>query len=97
MFLVGGSVIGSILQVQMYMVDLMTIYASSALSATISSRGLFSFTFLLYSDTMFRNLGYGWAMSLMALICAVIGIPAPFLLWKYGPALRARSKYCVKG
>ena len=97
LFLVGGSVIGSILQVQMYMVDLMTIYASSALSATISSRGLFSFTFLLYSDTMFRNLGYGWAMSLMALICAVIGIPAPFLLWKYGPMLRAHSKYCVKG
>lgn len=97
LFLVGGSVIGSILQVQMYMVDLMTIFAASALSATITLRSLFGFLFLLYADVMFRNLGYGWAMSLMALICAVIGIPAPFLLWKYGPMLRAHSKYCVKG
>ena len=81
----------------MYMVDLMTIFAASALSATITLRSLFGFLFLLYADVMFRNLGYGWAMSLMALICAVIGIPAPFLLWKYGPMLRAHSKYCVKG
>lgn len=97
LFLVGAGLIGSILQVQLYMADLMTIYAASAISATTSLRSLMAFLFLLFSNTMFDNLGVGWGLSLLSLIVAIVGIPAPFLLYKYGPQLRARSKYAVQG
>ncbi|WFD19834.1 hypothetical protein MCAP1_002074 [Malassezia caprae] len=97
LFFVGGAVSGSILQVQMYLADLMTIYAASAISASTAMRSLFAFLFLLFSNAMFDNLDIGWSMSLMALICAVIGIPSPFLLYRFGPYLRSKSKYCVQG
>lgn len=96
MFMIGASVICCILQVQLYMADLMTIYAASALSATMSSRSLMAFIFLLFNNALFDNLGMGWGVSVLALITAVVGIPAPFLLYKYGPELRQRSKYAVK-
>ena len=75
----------------------MTIYAASAISAVTSSRSLMAFVFLLFSNAMLTNLGVGWTMSVLALIVAVVGIPAPFLLYKYGPFLRSKSKYCVQG
>lgn len=97
LFFIGGAVSGSILQVQMYLADLMTIYAASAISAATSLRSLFAFIFLLFSNAMFDTLDIGWSLSLLALITAVIGIPSPFLLYRYGPYLRSKSKYCVQG
>jgi len=97
LFLVGGAVSGSILQVQMYLADLMTIYAASAISAATAMRSLFAFIFLLFSNAMFDHLDIGWSLSLLALITAVIGIPSPFLLYRFGPFLRSKSKYCVQG
>lgn len=94
--MMGTAIIATILQVQMYMADLMGIYASSAISATLSVRSLFGFGFTMLSKALFDRLDIGWGMSLLALIAAVVGIPSPFLLYKYGPALRRRSKYCVK-
>lgn len=94
--LMGIAVVGTILQVQMYMADLMGIYAASAISATLALRSLFAFVFCLISDPLFDRLGINWGVSLLALISAVFGIPSPFLLYRYGPALRRRSKYCVK-
>lgn len=97
LFFVGGSVSGSILQVHMYLADLMTIYAASAISAATSLRSLLAFVFLLFSNAMFDRLDIGWSLSLLALITAVIGIPSPFFLYRYGPYLRSKSKYCVQG
>lgn len=97
LFFVGGAVSGSILQVQMYLADLMTIYAASAISAATAMRSLLAFIFLLFSNAMFDHLDIGWSLSLLALITAVIGIPSPFLLYRYGPYLRSKSKYCVQG
>lgn len=39
--------------------------------------------------------GNGWGNSVLALAAAVIGIPAPFLIFKYGPKLRAMSTYAA--
>ncbi|WFD41448.1 hypothetical protein MPSI1_000075 [Malassezia psittaci] len=94
--MMGIAIIGTILQVQMYMVDLMGIYASSAISANLSLRSLFGFGFTMVAEPLFNRLDIGWGVSLLALITAIFGIPSPFLLYKYGPALRRRSKYCVK-
>lgn len=94
--MMGTSVIATILQVQMYMADLMGIYAASAISATLSMRSLFGFAFCLINEPLYSTLDVNWGTSLLALICVIFGIPSPFLLYKYGPYLRARSKYCIK-
>ena len=40
---------------------------------------------------MFDKLGVGWGNSVLALVALVIGIPAPFVFYKFGPKLRAMS------
>jgi len=46
----------------------------------------------LYTEQMYHALGIGWATSLLAFI-AVAMLPIPWVLFKYGPAIRARSTY----
>ncbi|QLI64708.1 Efflux pump vrtL [Metarhizium brunneum] len=87
-----GSIIG-FQCVQGYIVDSYTRYAASAVGAITVLRSLAGFGFPLFAPTMYRNLGYGMGGTVLAIISIVIGWPAPFLLWKYGAALRARSKF----
>lgn len=46
---------------------------------------------------MYARLAYGWGNSLLAMIATLLGLPAPFLFWKYGPWLRAKSQYAAGG
>ena len=80
---------------QSYAVDTYTLYAASAGAAGTFLRSLAGFGFPLFAPYMYDRLGYGWGNSLIALIAMVLGLPAPFLLWRYGPWLRARSKYAA--
>ena len=41
---------------------------------------------------MITHLGGAWAMSTFGFIAAAL-MPLPFLLYKWGPELRAKSKY----
>lgn len=38
---------------------------------------------------------YGWGNTVLAFVGIALGIPAPFALWKWGPALRQKSKYAA--
>ena len=82
---------------QTYAVDTYTLYAASAGAAGTFLRSLAGFSFPLFAPYMYARLGYGWGNSLLALIATLVGLPAPFLLWKYGPWLRARSQYAAGG
>jgi MFS family permease len=53
------------------------------------------FQFPLFAPYMYKSLGYGWGNSLLGFIALGLGIPAPFLFWKYGEKLRARSQYAA--
>lgn len=81
--------------VQTYTVDTYTLYAASALSANTFLRSLAGFALPLGSGALYANLGYGWGNTLLGLIAAVVGIPAPFLLYKYGARIRAKSQYAA--
>lgn len=81
--------------IQTYAVDSYGRYAASALSAIAFVRSLCGFGFPLFAPYMFNALGYGWGASLLGFVGLAIGVPAPFLLWKYGPMLRARSTYAA--
>lgn len=48
--------------------------------------------FPLFTFQMYETLGIAWATSLLGFI-AVAMMPIPFVFFKYGPAIRARSGY----
>lgn len=79
--------------VQTYTVDTYTLFAASALSANTFLRSLAGFALPLASGSLYANLGYGWGNTVLAVISAISGIPAPFLLYKYGERIRAKSQY----
>ncbi|KAJ6590506.1 MFS general substrate transporter [Mycena vulgaris] len=78
--------------IQTYLVDSYSIYAASAIAGVSSFRAFAGFGFPLFADQMYAQLGDGWGNSILALICLVIGCPAPFVFYRYGARLRARSK-----
>lgn len=83
--------------IQNYTVDSFGLISASALAALVFLRSLAGFALPLAGPTMYERLGYGWGNTVLALIAAAIGIPAPFLLFKFGPALRRASKYAKEG
>ena len=82
---------------QTYAVDTYPLYAASAAAASTFLRSLAGFSFPLFAPYMYDSLGYGWGNSLIAFFAILLGVPAPFVLWKYGPWLRARSQFAAGG
>ncbi|ESK91601.1 mfs multidrug [Moniliophthora roreri MCA 2997] len=78
--------------VQTYLVDNYALHAASAIAGVSSFRAFAGFGFPLFADGMYNKLGDGWGNSILALICLVIGCPSPFIFYRYGPQIRARSK-----
>lgn len=81
--------------IQTYIVDSYTRYAASAVGAATVLRSLAGFGFPLFAPYMYAKLHYGWGNSLLAFIAIVLGMPAPFLLWKYGEKLRKKSTFAA--
>ena len=82
---------------QTYIVDAYTRYAASAIAATTLFRSLGGFAFPLFAPIMYEALGYGWGNSVLAFAGIAIGLPAPFILWWYGEALRKKSQFAAGG
>lgn len=93
----GAGIIMSILCIQAATIEIYTRYAGTAISASNFLRSIAGYGFPLFAPTMYTRLGYGWGNTTLGLIAIVIGVPAPLLLWKYGPYLRGKSKYAVGG
>jgi multidrug resistance protein len=81
--------------IQAYVIDAYPDHTSSATAASQFIRSLTAFSFPLFAPKVYSALGYGWGNTTVAFIALAIGIPAPLLLWKFGPGLRtkARSSY----
>jgi MFS family permease len=73
-----------------YVMDAYTEHVSSASAATQLLKSLLAFAFPLFSDSMYKALGYGWGNSLLAFLSIGITIPAICILWYFGARLRAR-------
>lgn len=75
----------------LYLIDTYgALLGASALAANGLARYLLAAAFPLFVRQMFEHLGIGWASSLLGFIAATL-FPIPFVLFKYGPKLRARS------
>lgn len=74
-----------------YLADVYHRYASSALAAQSCCRNLMAAVFALFTDQMFRKLGYAQACSLLGAIGALLTV-VPWVLVFNGEKVRARSK-----
>jgi energy-converting hydrogenase Eha subunit G len=76
-----------------YLVDTyLSINAASAVAANGFLRYALGAVFPLFTLQMYRGLGVNWATSLLGFVTIVL-MPIPWVLFKYGKAIRARSKY----
>ncbi|KAI5462053.1 major facilitator superfamily domain-containing protein [Mariannaea sp. PMI_226] len=80
------------ISIKNYLVDSYTVFAASAIAATVVMRSFFGAAFPMFTTYMYHNLGIHWASSIagfLALLCT----PLPFVLFKYGRQIREKCKY----
>ncbi|EFR01672.1 hypothetical protein MGYG_04675 [Nannizzia gypsea CBS 118893] len=77
---------------QIYLVDCFGAEAAaSALAANLLVRSPFGAFLVLAAPPMYKNLGLGWGNSVLGFITLAF-TPVPWLLYRYGEALRRRFK-----
>lgn len=67
-------------------------FAASALAANALLRGLFGAAFPLFARDMYQALGTEWATSVLGFVALGMA-PLPWVFYRWGPALRARSGF----
>ena len=77
---------------QSYTVDTYRMYSASAFAANTMVRSLVGAAFPLFTRQMYEGMGVNWASTLIGGIALML-LPIPFLFYKYGPRIRARSKF----
>lgn len=74
---------------QAYLIDMNPRFAASSIAAAAIFRCLFGFAFPLFAPIMYHKLTYGWANTMCAIIAALLGLPFPFICYKYGASIRS--------
>ena len=80
---------------QTYLVDAYPRFAASAVASAVVLRSLAGFGFPLFAPYLYNALHLNWGNSLLGFLAIILGIPSPFLLWKYGQSLREKSTYAA--
>ncbi|KAF8329530.1 major facilitator superfamily domain-containing protein [Cantharellus anzutake] len=75
-----------------YIFDTYLAVSASALAANTVCRSLFGASFPLFARQMLEKLHPRWTSTLLGCI-SLLFVPVPVLFIKYGPVLRAKSKY----
>ena len=83
------------LPVQMYLVDIYTIYAASAMGACTVVRSVGAAVLPLAANPLYDRLGYGWGNTVLAFV-AMAFIPFAVLLLRYGERIRTNPRFQPK-
>ncbi|KAH7274702.1 putative MFS transporter [Fusarium solani] len=78
-----------------YLIDSYTIFAASVLAAAAIFRSIVGAVFPLFTAEMYNNLGIHWASSIPAFLTLAC-VPFPFIMYRYGKALRMKCKYAFE-
>ncbi|KAF2665679.1 putative bicyclomycin resistance protein [Microthyrium microscopicum] len=77
----------------LYVIDVYgPLNGASAMGANSLARYALGAAFPLFTTQMYNKLGIGWASSLLGFLSLVM-IPIPFVLFKWGPQIRAKSSF----
>jgi multidrug resistance protein len=79
------------LPVTAYVIEAYGEHTSSAIAATQFPRSLAAFLFPLFAPTMYRELGYGWGNTVLALVGFPLGATVTLTLWRLGKRLRLKN------
>ncbi|KAI0270438.1 major facilitator superfamily domain-containing protein [Gloeopeniophorella convolvens] len=90
--LIGMSIILVFISFLSYLVDTYLMYAASAFAANTMIRSAVAAAFPLFTVQMFNGMGINWAATLIAGVALLLA-PIPFIFYKYGPRIRAGSKF----
>ncbi|KAK9451161.1 major facilitator superfamily domain-containing protein [Limtongia smithiae] len=77
-----------------YVTDCYKIYAASAHGIMSMTRSILASCFPLFAPAMYNGIGVHWATTIFAILAALMA-PIPILFYKYGPYLRAHSKFAA--
>ncbi|KZT02502.1 MFS general substrate transporter [Laetiporus sulphureus 93-53] len=91
-FPLGWSIVWIFLALFNYMIDAYLFVAASALAANTVARSCFGAGFPLFATQMYDQLNPRWASTLLGFIAILLG-PIPFVLYKFGPIIRRKSKH----
>lgn len=75
-----------------YTVEAYRKYTASAMATNSFIRSIMAGAFPLFGLQMYEGMGIQWATTLLALFACAL-IPIPFVFYKYGATLRAKSPY----
>ncbi|GJN82735.1 hypothetical protein PLIIFM63780_006280 [Purpureocillium lilacinum] len=75
-----------------YLIDCYGRYSASALAANAILRALFGAAFPLFARQMYDTLGSAWSTSILGFF-AVAMAPMPYIFFRFGPSIRARSRF----
>lgn len=88
----GFSLVLLFLGINAYLTDCYARYSASALAANTMLRSIFGASFALFATQLYNGLGTPWATSILGFVAVALA-PMPFLLFKFGPWLRSRSRF----
>lgn len=91
-FFIGAGIMLIFTNGIVYIVDIYGSSSASAMAANTFVRSAAAAGLPLAAPTMYHNLGTAWATTLLGFLTLVL-VPAPFLFYKYGEALRKRSRF----
>jgi DHA1 family multidrug resistance protein-like MFS transporter len=77
-----------------YIIDSYGEHAAIALSSITMMRYVIAGGMVMAARPMYEGIGVHWTMTLLGCIATVL-MPAPYLLIRYGPELRSKSKYAT--
>lgn len=88
----GASFVMIYISANSYLVDCYPKVAASALAAKTLLRSLCGAAVPLFVNQMFHKMHNQWAFTLIAFVSVGMG-PIPFFFYKFGPKMRAQSKF----
>ena len=94
--LIGIAFLGIFVGSSLYLIDSFEHLAASALSIATFCRYVAAGVMIPVSIPMYENLGVHWTMTLLGCISVVL-TPVPFIFYKYGAVIRARSRKAKEG
>ncbi|KAK4921695.1 hypothetical protein LTR28_012736, partial [Elasticomyces elasticus] len=77
-----------------YIIDAYETFAASALVSVTLVRYLASGIMTVVGIPFYKNLGVQYTLTVLACISAAL-VPVPYVFYKYGHIIRARSKYAI--
>ncbi|KAL4939884.1 hypothetical protein BDV06DRAFT_230787 [Aspergillus oleicola] len=92
--LIGFGIICIFLSAYMYTIDSYGHYAASALTFIALVRYLAAGGMTVVGIPMYNNLGTHWTLTVLGII-STVAMPIPYVLKKWGPSLRRRSRWAI--